>query len=188
MLRSSDWCVEPIPKHAVAVEFIERTHYAGGASNTSTYRHGLYRSDTWPLLGELLGVALWIPPTRAAAETVDSNWRGVLCLTRLAVADEVPTNGASFLLGRSMAAIDRRRWPTFVTYADTSEGHTGAIYRATNWECLGPVRAGDVWIDANGVQRGRKRGGRTLTVAAMRALGFERKPAAPKIKFVHRAP
>jgi hypothetical protein len=109
----------------------------------------------------------------------------VLSLSRLWVDDEVPANGESFLLGASMAMIDRRRWPVLLTYADTAQGHTGAIYRATNWRCLGETAAADTWVDAEGVQRGRKRGGRMLLAAEMRALGFVRVPAAPKIRFVH---
>ena len=134
------------------------------------------------------GAALWIPPTRTAGEAVAGDaWAGVLALSRLVVAPEMPTNAASFLLGGSMRQIDRDRWPVLLTYADTRQGHTGAIYRATNWTCDGPVPAGDVWIDGTGRQRGRKRGNRTLSAAEMRAAGFERAPAAPKIRFVHRA-
>jgi hypothetical protein len=184
-LRASDWQVQTIPSHAEAARMIRANHYAKGTPNTSTYRHGLYASGV--LVGELLGVAMWLPPTRPAAESVDENWRGVLALTRLSVADEVPTNGASFLLGRSMKMIDRGRWPTLVTYADTALGHTGAIYRATNWECLGTVPAGDVWVTADGEQVGRKRGPRSLTRAEMEARGYTPKPSAPKVKFVHRS-
>jgi hypothetical protein len=188
-LRASEWQVLAIPDHEEAVAACRRWHYARGASKASTYRHGLYRID--PDVGEvfrgdLLGAALWIPPTQGAAATVNEvDPNGVLCLSRLVVAPEVPTNGASFLLGRSMAAIDRERWPVLLTYADTALGHTGAIYRATNWVELGPVPAGDTWSNDAGVQRGRKRGGRTLLAAEMVAAGFTRRPASPKIKFVH---
>lgn len=173
-----------------AVEFLARVHYAKGAPNTSVYRHGLYRSDPLmgPLRGELLGVALWLPPTRRAAESVaGEQWRSVFVLSRLAVDPTVPTNGASFLLGRSMRAVDRRRWPVLLTYADTALGHTGAIYRATNWTCVGEVAAGDTWVDADGRQWGRKRGGRSLTRAEMEERGLTRRGPAPKIKFVHDA-
>lgn len=186
-LRKADWVVLDVPEHAAVVEFFERVHYAKGAPNTSTYRHGLYRTALAPLRGELEGAALWIPPTKNAALSVDSDWQGVLALSRFAIAEECPVNAASFLLGRSMQMIDRRRWPTLLTYADTSQGHTGMIYRATNWEYVGVVTAGDTWVNHAGVQRGRKRGGVTLSASQMRELGFERRAAAPKIKFVHRA-
>lgn len=185
-MRADEWTVDPIISHGDAVAIVERLHYSRSASNTSTYRHGLYRAGN-DALRELFGAALWQPPTRTAAESVaGEGWRGVLCLSRLVVAPEVPVNGASFLLGRSMKMIDRVRWPVLLTYADTAHGHTGAIYKATNWTSLGPTSAGDVWVGASGRQRGRKRGGRTLTAVEMVDAGFTRLPSLPKIKFVHR--
>lgn len=86
-----------------------------------------------------------------------------------------------------MRMIDRDRWPVLLTFADTALGHTGAIYRATNWECDGPVSAGDVWVDSNGRRMGRKRGPRTFTAPEMVANGFRMLPSDPKIRFVHRA-
>jgi len=182
-LRATDWIVQTIPDHATAAAFVRRHHYAKGTPNTSTHRHGLYRHGV--LVGDLLGVALWLPPTKAAALSVSEDWQGVLSLSRLAVHPSVETNGASFLLGRSMRLLDKR-WHTLVTYADTSHGHTGAIYKATNWECVGPVPAGDVWVTPEGVQVGRKRGRFNYTKAEMEARGYTLRPAAPKIKFVYR--
>lgn len=187
-LRGSEWVVQNLPDHAEAVGFLRRVHYARGGANTSTARHGLYRPEYPPFVGELRGVALWMPPTRAAAEAIaGADWQGVLTLSRLAVDDDCPTNAASFLLGRSMRLLDRSRWPVLVTYADTSHGHTGVIYRATNWRCDGEVAAGDTWVDASGQQVGRKRGRFSYTRAEMEAQGCRRVPAAPKIRFVHDA-
>jgi hypothetical protein len=164
-----------------AVEFIEAQHYTQGAPNTSVARHGLRRISD----GRLAGVALWLPPTKPAAASVASDWRGVLSLSRLCVAPEVPGNGASFLLGAGMRMLDRGRWHTLLTYADTREGHTGAIYLATNWKRIGEVAGSDAWVGPDGERRGRKRGGRNYSAAEMRDLGFTRLPAMPKVKFVH---
>jgi hypothetical protein len=182
-LRSDDWDVWTVPHHGEAMQMIRQWHYSSSCPNTSTYRHGLYRNTT---LTTCHGVALWIPPTATAARAIAcDDWRGVLSLSRLVVDPDVPKNGASFLLGASMRLIDRERWPVLVTYADTNQGHTGAIYRATNWTEHGPVPAGDVWEMPDGSLCGRKRGGTTLTVAQLRAVGAKRRPAAPKIRFVH---
>ena len=182
-LRASHWEVKPVTSHGEAVSLIEQFHYSKSCTNTSTYRHGLYLKGC-PLL---FGVALWLPPTKTAAVSVsdDDSWRGVICLSRLVVKPQVPSNGASFLLGRSMKLIDRSRWHTLVTYADTALGHTGAIYRATNWRCDGPRPAGDVWIGPDGERRGRKRGKFNYTHDQMREMGFTRAPNLPKIRFVH---
>lgn len=184
-LLAAEWTVRPIGDHADAVAAIRLWHYSRGAPNTSTYRHGLYRGDE-EILAQVWGVALWIPPTRAAAEAVADDWQGVLCLSRLVVSPDCPRNAASFLLGRSMRLIDRRRWPVLLTYADTRLGHTGAIYLATNWTPEGETAAGDVWITADGRQCGRKRGGFTFTADQMRERGYVKAPSFPKLRFVHR--
>lgn len=187
-LRRGEWSVGAITQ-SEAVESIEAWHYAQGAPNTSVARHGLFRSSTdaiGGMFGRLSGVAMWLPPTPTAARSVAGReWRGVLSLTRLVVAPDVPTNGASYLLGASMRLLDRERWPWLLTYADSSHGHTGAIYRATNWTYLGPWEAGDTWVGPEGEQRGRKRGKRNLSVAEMTELGFVKQPAAVKHKYVH---
>lgn len=163
VLRKNDWCVVPVPDQATVLAFLRTHHYAKGGSKASLYRHGLYRRDLWPLVGEVMGVASWLPPLPGVAETVGPP-NGVLVLSRLCVHPDAPKNGASFLLGQSMRLIDRRRWPVLLTYADTALGHTGAIYKATNWRCVGEsVHAGDVWVNADGLQRGRKRGNSTLS-------------------------
>ena len=181
--RAESWEVREV-EHAQAVAFIEELHYAQGAPNTSVARHGLFRIGG----AEIQGVALWLPPTRNAAASVNpANPGGVLSLSRFCLRDDVPRNGESFLLGRAMRRLDRRRWPTLLTYADSRHGHVGTIYRATNWEYLGEVAGADNWVDGEGVQRGRKRGGKNLTAREMRDLGFVRLPALPKHKFVHHA-
>ena len=186
VLIRSEWLVASIPFHNEALDLIRRLHYSKGGPNTSTYRHGLY-ANSGLLLGDPIGVALWIPPTRGAAETVSENWQGVLSLSRLCASPDAPKNAASFLLSASMRMIDRARWPVLLTYADTAQGHTGAIYKAANWECLGPVAAGDTRTDSEGRQCGRKRGQRTFTRGEMIQRGYEQNAQADKIKFIHRA-
>lgn len=192
IVRSADFEVQSVPTHGEAIRFVRAHHYAKGGSRVSVYRHGMYRSDPAmrPLVGELVGVAIWIPPTPDAAKSVvDEGWQGVLCLSRLAIAPEVGTNGASFLLGRSMRLIDRERWPRLLTYADPALGHTGAIYRATNWECMGasPGGAHGTWTDDSGRRWSYKRGGRTYSEREMESAGLTRIPDMGKIKFVHHA-
>lgn len=184
-LAKADWTVRSVHRSQV-VPLVKLFHYSS-APNTATYCHGLLRSDE-EILARCWGGAIWIPPTKTAAQRLaGEDWQGVLSLTRLVVDPDAPPNAASFLLGRSMKLLDRRRWPWLVTYADTSQGHTGAIYQATNWTSEGPVAAGDTWVSEDGVQRGRKRGGRTLTRREMEAAGFTQLPGAPKIRYVHRA-
>lgn len=182
-LRRADWGVKPCTLRD-ARALVEQYHYSRSTANTAVATHGLFRDDG---RGGLWGAAVWMPPTPTAARAVaGDDWRGVLTLSRLVVHPDVPINGASFLLGGSMDLLDRGRWPILLTYADSRMGHTGAIYRATNWLDEGDVKAGDTWIGPNGEQRGRKRGPRNYSADEMRAMGFTRAPAGTKRRFTHR--
>ncbi len=176
-LKASEYHVRHVP-HKDAAAFIHEHHYARGCANTSVLATGLFSGDY------LVGASLWMPPTRVCAESVaGENWRGVLALSRLAVAPSVPTNGASFLIGRSIRLLRRDpRWTHLVTYADESQGHTGAIYLATNWTPQGRTRPEARWLTADGVQVSRK-AGRSRTRAEMEALGHRLDGRHSKIKF-----
>lgn len=182
-LRRADWEVRPVC-YDFARRIVKAHHYAKGGSNTATYLHGLFRS------GEIfdeqcLGVAWWIPPTRSAAEaTYPQRWQGVLCLSRMVIMPGVPANACTFLLARSRKLIDRKVWPCLVTYADEWRGHTGAIYRADNWQYEGKTKPERTY-QINGRMVSRK-AGYTRTHAQMIALGAEMIGSFAKHKFVRR--
>lgn len=180
VLRRGDYTVETIPL-GMARELVAAEHYAQGSSNTATYRHGLFKTDQ-PL--ECLGAALWLPPTEPAARSVSSDPKDVMNLSRLVIDPTVPTNGASFLLGKSIRIIQRDgRFHTLLTYADEAQGHTGAIYKATNWTYLGTVKGHPRWVDAKGRQVAVK-STVNRSYAEMLTLGYTRLPASDKHKFV----
>lgn len=162
--RRSDYVARDAPL-AEAALLIRAEHYARGCANTAVYCHGLYRAGT------LVGAALWMPPTKPCAQSVHADWRRVLALSRLAVSPAEPQNAASLLIGASVRLIRRaRRWAALVTFADESQGHTGTIYRATNWTYLGRTRPEARWVDSAGRQVARL-ATRSRTRAQMEALG-----------------
>jgi hypothetical protein len=181
-LRRADWLVERVA-YGEAVAAIHAWHYSHSAPNTGQ-TFGLYRRADLPL-PPLMGAALWLPPTRRAAEAVAGDeWGGVLSLSRLAVSPDAPRNAASFLLATSMRLLDRGRWPVLLTYADTHQGHTGAIYKATGWELDAVTSAGSYFVK-DGRQVGRKRGKRNIPAAELRAEGYV-EIRSDKLRFVHR--
>lgn len=177
-LLAGDWVVGDCELDA-ARRLILAHHYAGGCSNTATHAHGLFRRRDW----ELFGVTQWIPPTRQAAASV---WAvdpdAVLTLSRMAIIPSAPKNSATFLLGRSEKLLGRR-WECLLTYADTWRGHTGAIYRASNWTYLGLTKPERVYL-IDGRMVARKAGPKTRTHAEMIALGAEMIGSFPRHKFV----
>ena len=167
---------------ATAEELVKFEHYAKGGSNTATFLHGLFRRDNFL---KCLGVAWWLPPTKAAAQ---ANWHGdphrVLSLSRLALLPEVPTNGESFLIGESIRRIKRDgRYDCLLTYADKMQGHKGAIYLATNWKPAGETNAEPVFHDSSGRMVSRKAGPKTRTRRQMESLGYTMIGTSSKLRF-----
>ena len=182
-LNKNEWVVLPVSIDT-ARRIIEKYHYAASATNTRVYTHGLFRKGEEFFEQNCLGVAWWLPPTKnAAIATFKGDWRKVLSLTRLAISPEVPKNGASFLLGKSIKMIDKEKWHCLVTYADTWQEHTGAIYKATNWEYMGMTKPSPVFQSDEGKMMGRKRGGKNLTVKELAELGFKKIGNFAKHKF-----
>lgn len=188
-LRADDYTVEGVSM-ALCHELVRREHYAQGGSNTATFRHGLYPKDN-PLL--CVGVAWWIPPTKdsaiktlADAGMPDGDWHRVLALSRLVVAPGVPKNAAGFLIARSIRLIKQAGgWDCLVTYADEYQGHSGGIYKATNWIEVGLTDPYPVYVDRDGRMVARKRGPRTYTHDEMLGRGYTLLGRFAKRKFVY---
>jgi hypothetical protein len=166
----------------IGYELVHLFHYAKSASNTATFLHGLFRKDDWM---RCVGCAWWLPPTKGAAiATWDGDWRRVLSLSRLVVAPEVPTNGASFLIGESVRLIRASGdWDCLVTYADEWRNHRGQIYKATNWEYMGLTDKETTFVAMDGRLVARKAGGHTRTRAEMSSLGHKEIGKFAKHKF-----
>jgi hypothetical protein len=178
--RKGDWEVRPAPL-ADAQALVREHHYARGGSNTAVYVHGLY----WAGMEFLCGVAWWLPPTRVACESVNRReWQRVLSLTRMVMAPGIPKNACTFLLARSVKAIKQDgRFVSLVTYADESQGHTGGVYRAANWDYVGRTGPYPRWLDQDDKQVAPK-ATVNRTKSQMEALGHRKVGAFYKHKFV----
>jgi hypothetical protein len=110
---------------------VRRHHYSAEAAGGLLYCHGLYRVADGEWGAPLWGAALWMNAVNLSRRF--DLPAGALMLHRLVCVPEAPRNAASFLLAHSMRLLDRSAWPVLVTYADSAQGHSGAIYRATNW-------------------------------------------------------
>ncbi|WOH63604.1 hypothetical protein [Bradyrhizobium sp. BWA-3-5] len=183
-LKKNEWFVADAGLRA-AQEMVRQHHYSRGGSNTAVYVHGLFRRGDF----KLYGVAWWLPPTRVACESVNREyWKQVLSLTRMVILPGVPKNAASFLLSRSVQMIRRDgRFVSLVTYADESQGHTGHVYRASNWDYIGRTGPYPRWLDADGRQVAPK-ATTNRTKAQMLALGHRQDGSFHKYKFVLHLP
>lgn len=109
----------------VAMPFIMR-HYLKKRPGVVTLCMGVF-IDGWAR-----GVVVFsMPPSETMVRYGGVTWE----LARLFLDDELPRNAETFVIGASIRYI-QRSIPSvafLVSYADPSHGHTGAIYRASNW-------------------------------------------------------
>ena len=94
-----------------------------------SHSYGLYDYNL-----TLIGVASYGRP--AAHGVVKGAFNGKLMdnfleLNRLVINDGLPKNILSFFLSKSLNLLPKPQ--AIVSYADTSQGHHGYIYQATNW-------------------------------------------------------
>ncbi len=104
--------------NACVSPFLRAHHYLGPAR----------RGNAW---SDEFGVMVWAKPT-ARRLPQDGTWLELVrwCLERGNL------NGGTKQWGRVIRAIraDRPEVTTLVSYSDPSAGHTGALYRACNWQ------------------------------------------------------
>lgn len=180
-LRKEDFFVAPILM-PLAIEMVEKWHYSRSCGNTGTFIMGLFRKQD----SKAVGAAVWLPPTKQSAMSVakDGAHARVLSLSRLAIDPEVPSNAASFFIGQCIRTIRKDgRFDVLVTYADTWQKHSGAIYKATNWKYLGPTRPYPVYVDKENRMVSKKSCRNTRNHAEMLALGYRHLGNFPKHKF-----
>lgn len=81
----------------------------------------------------LVGVVTYgSPPSYTLTELCGKEHKDkVIELNRLVLNENLPKNSASYLVGNSLKLLPKPK--IIVSFADTSQGHIGYIYQATNW-------------------------------------------------------
>ena len=181
-LLKNEWEVKPI-HISVAKPFIERWHYAHGSARTAVACYGLYyKGDA----ATLHGISWWMPPPLGAAKSVSDDHRSVLALSRFCLVDDRPENAGSFLISKSIKLLDKLRWTTLLTYADTALNHNGGLYRAANWNYQRLTGKNPMYWDTDkGCMVSRKKGPKTYSRAEMLEMGYEYKGSFAKHRFVY---
>lgn len=111
-------------------EYILSIHYAKRWPSIS-YAFGLFRNGT------LCGVVTYgSPPSHTLKRGIagDDHKGDILELNRLCLRDN-KKNEASILVGRSLRLLPKNK--IVVSFADTSQGHSGYVYQATNFVYCG---------------------------------------------------
>lgn len=143
--------------HLTAQNAYKKWHYLRGQSFIGMYNFGAYY-DGW-----LGGAISFGPPS--AEETIlglfgHKDQNGYFEIKRLAMNDSWPKNSESRFIAISMKLLkNMTNVKGIITYADTSMGHRGTIYKATNFEYKGLTASKkDYWVNGKIQQRGKING------------------------------
>ena len=141
--------VHEIPFTKEVGEFIALHHYSKTYSRSVLHCFGLYLEEV------LTGVCTFSTFSR---EESARKFPHDLELSRFVLIPGCPKNTASFFLGRCLREMkDKTKLFGIVSYADPTEGHTGTIYQATNFQKIGVTQASRHYLNPQGERLHKKK-------------------------------
>ena len=144
LMKVTDFVVEHVNRKAVT-SFIEKHHYSHNINGIQSYYHfGLYTEGKFGL-PKMIGAMLYAIPSMPATAAKYNPINPDKCfeLRRLVCIDDTPTNTESYFIGQTFKWLKQNTdIEVIVSFADAEYGHTGVIYRATNFEYLGTTSPG----------------------------------------------
>ena len=141
-----DFTVEEIPRKSV-VKFIEKHHYSHNVNGVqSLYHYGLFTEGNFGL-PKMIGAMMYAHPSMPATAKKYNPINPDKCLElrRLVCIDDTPKNTESYFIGQTFKLLKRDTdMEVIVSFADQHHGHTGVIYKATNFDYLGETGKGRI--------------------------------------------
>ncbi len=165
-----DYTVKRIP-YKQAKKYIIENHYSHGCHGGASPCYGLFDDE------QLIGCLMFATPCSEnvrrsvfGAEFKDS----VTELHRLHILDVTPKNTESWFIVRCLKLLqqDKPHIHGVISFSDTTIGHEGTIYKATNAFRLGKTAASTFYIDKSGRLRHPRQNGVNITLAMARDMGW----------------
>lgn len=136
-----DWRVIRVDRKTIK-DFIEKWHYSSSVNGCiSDYCYALYKP-----CGEMAGAMFFGRMAMANQwKRFSDNEKQVIELRRLCCIDDTPKNTESYFIGRSLRLL-KNDWckGIVVSYADKEYGHSGVIYKASNFKMIGEIKGAKV--------------------------------------------
>ena len=130
--------IKPVETKVIK-ELIETLHYSHSINGLKlSYCFGLYDDDK--LIGGIIygGLAM-----RNAYKKYVEKEEDIIELRRLVCIDDTPRNTESYFIGRTLRWLKQNtEIKKVVSYADSYYGHSGIIYKASNFKLIGKTTAG----------------------------------------------
>ena len=182
-IKMNGYSVKKIPSK-LGKSFIKKYHYSRGCHN-GPMTWGLFFED------DLVGVIAFATPcseaVRASVFGTEHKDR-VTELHRLVVLpqDNRPRNLTSWFVARALRLLLAYRpdLRAVISFADTTEGHYGGIYRSLNFIHCGMTGSSTFWRDQEGVLRHPRQNGRNISKEQAVKLGWTAVRRHSKHRFV----
>ena len=144
-MKVSDFTVEPVERKVIS-SFIEKNHYTHNVNGISHKQcFALYSPDGKFGLPRMIGAIMYGNPSMSNTSkkynpiNPDRCWE----LRRFVCIDDTPKNAESYFISKC------HKWTrqntdieVIVSFADLEEGHSGVIYKASNFHYLGQTGGG----------------------------------------------
>ena len=145
-MKVTDFTVELVQRNAV-VGFIEKHHYSHNINGVQSYYHfGLFRDGKFGL-PEMIGAMLYAMPSMPSTAKKYNPINPTKCfeLRRLVCIDDTPTNTESYFIGHTLKWLKKNTdIQVIVSFADPHHGHSGVIYKASNFIYKGKTGKGSI--------------------------------------------
>lgn len=174
-------------KFSIARDYIREHHYSHGSHNGASPCFGLFDGD------RLIGVLMFATP---CSENVRASVFGpeyksnVTELHRLHILDETPKNTESWFIARCLKLLKKVKpqiWAV-LSFSDTTVGHTGVIYKATNAYRLGSTGKATFYVDGDGRLRHPRQNGVNITKDMAKEMGWKPVRRGAKNRYLYLLP
>lgn len=172
MSLADDYYVKKVAA-SMAKEFVKEHHYSHGIHN-GPMTYGLLRTIDDSVVGVL---AFATPSSEAVCASVfgPEYRRAVTELHRLVLLDEIPHNAESFFISRALKLLrsDRPKYAAVLSFADSTQGHRGVIYQATNALYCGTTGRAIFYEDETGRLRHPRQNGVNISKEDAESRGWK---------------
>ena len=170
-----------------AKEYIRKNHYSHGCHNGPSPCYGLF--DGSNLIGVLMFATPCSEAVRASVFGPDyKDW--VTELHRLHILDVTPRNAESWFISRCLKLLkkDMPNIKAVLSFADSTEGHEGTIYKATNAYFIGTTGRATFYRDATGRLRHPRQCGVNITKDTAKQLRWKAEKRGAKNRYLFLLP
>ena len=168
-------------------EYIIKNHYTHGCHNAPSPCVGLFEEE------RLIGVCAFACPcsenVRASVFGVDYK-DSVTELHRLHILDITPKNTESWFISRALKLLKevKPKIKAVISFSDTTVGHEGTIYKATNAYRIGKTGSAVFYRDADGRLRHPHQNGVNITLQMAKERGWTPEKRQSKNRYLYLLP